>query len=145
MRRVLVLFLIAMLSLSSAAPVLAHGGEEGGTVDAAGYIKQAIVFLEGIQDIDTAAMDIQKAMKAEGSDVLDQSKLNQALTALQKPDIEQTKVLLVQALDKDPKNAPELSLRPDYRASSANTAFLGLAGVFVILGAVVVRKVKASH
>lgn len=145
MRRVLVLFLMVMLILSFAVPVLAHGGEEEGTVDAAGYIKQAIVFLEGIQDIKTAAMEIQNAIKAEGSEDLDQSKLNQALAALQKPDIEQAKIFLVEALNKDPQSALELSLRPNYSASQANTALLVLAGVSAILGAFVVRKVKASH
>lgn len=145
MRKLKIFVLTLSLALFSATPVFAHGGEEAGTVDAPGYVKQAIVFLEGIKDTDTAMMDIQKAMKAEGNDNLDQTKLNQALTALQKADIEQAKVLLVQALDKDPKNAPELSLRPDYRTSSANTAFLVLAGVFLISGVVVVRKVKASH
>lgn len=145
MRKVLVLLLMGMLILSLATPVLAHGGEEEGTVNASTYVQQAIAFLEGIEDLDTAAANIENALKAEGLEDLDQSKLKQASAALKKPDIGQAKILLVEALNKDPQSALELSLRPDYSASPANTAFLVLAGVSVILGAFVVRKVKASH
>lgn len=147
MRRLQIVLLTVILSLFSIAPVYAHGGGEATDVSAQGLVKQAIAFLEGIQDDETARMDIQKAIQVADSDV-DQNKLNQALNLLQQPDrtkIDQAKVLLAEALGKDPQNAVELAFRPGYKSSPLNTVLLVLAAAFAVLGAIIVSKVKASH
>lgn len=144
MRKLLVAFLVVALMLVSVAPVFAHGGEEEGAVDAPTLVRQAIVFLEGIQDIGSAELKVTEALTAEG-DSVNTAQLQQALEALKKSDIEEAKVLLVKSLGKDPLQAEELTLKPVSPSAGATTALTILAGALIILGGAIVLKVKGSH
>ena len=145
MRKTHVFILIFIFSLFSAVPVFAHAV---GSADnsAQGLVKQAIAFLEGDHAADKARMDVQRATVAIGSDLLNQGKLDQAMSLLKQPDrskMAQAEILLAQALGKNPKNTAVLGLHPKYVPTWRNTVLLVLAGVFLLLGIIILGKRKA--
>lgn len=144
MHRFFSFFLALLLTVMSVTPVFAHATGPTELVDASDYVKQAIVFLDGIQDTNTAQMDINNAMVGVGNGQVDQKKLAQALDAVKSNNIEQAKTLLAESLGKDPKNATELSYHPNFQASPLNTVFMVLGVVLILFGVLIVVRVKAA-
>jgi len=144
MRKTVALLLVVAILAIWAAPVFAHGDEAIGPVGASTLIRQAIAFLAGIQDSTTAQMKIQAALKADGIRELNQAKINDALTAIKKSDTDMAIKLLAESLGQDPQTSSVVPLRPGYTSSALNTGLLALAIIFIVLGGVIVFRVKAS-
>ncbi|UOF90924.1 hypothetical protein LSG31_01140 [Fodinisporobacter ferrooxydans] len=114
----------------------------GAPANAPTLIKQSIAFVEGVHDASQAEMKAELAMFAVGNDMIDKSKLQQAIAALQQSKLEDAKVLLAESLKVNPKTSDVLAFDLQYTPSAMNTFFLILAVILILIGAYIVYKVK---
>ncbi len=132
MKRVMFLLFLGVFLLAAAATAFAHGGGTG-KVDAPTYVRQAIAFLEGTQNVEGAEERIRDALALQ-SDQVNPENLQQAQKALENGSLEEAKALLVKALGKEPAGAQELTFHAGFKGSAGNYVLLLLAIIFIITG-----------
>jgi hypothetical protein len=138
MQKRVVLFFLVVFLLTASSIAFAHGGEEG-EVDAPTYVRQALAFLEGTNNVEAAKERVQDALKLE-SDEIDQEKLLKAQKALENSELEQATFLLVKALGKEPNTAEELSFKVGFKSTINDYLLIIVGVVFIIIGGLIIRK-----
>lgn len=134
---------VLLLLLIYVTPVWAHGGEDG-EVDAPTLVKQAVAFLDGIEDFEAADVRIQEVLEKKDSS-LDATKLEEALRAIENNDPEAAKNALIYALGGDPETTQELALHPKFTGGLTGYAVIFISILLIIGGTLILLSRKGSR
>ncbi|GAW91938.1 hypothetical protein [Calderihabitans maritimus] len=138
MKKALILLVLGALLFGIAPAVFAHGGEIG-KVDARTYVRQAIAFLEGTENIEAAEGRIEAALELPSHEV-NKELLKKAQEALNNSNLEEAKLFLVKALGEEPDGAEVLSLHAKFNGNLIDYVMLFLAGLFILTGGVIISR-----